>query len=102
VPATWQIVTGQGTNQITVTAGALSGTIEVMANNGCGSSAKTNKQVRSVEMGAMGEIKDLSSPCDGLKYMVDPVFGATSYNWTLPEGWVIIAGEGTNIIMVIA
>jgi large repetitive protein len=102
VPANWHIVTGQGTNQITVTAGTLSGTIEVMANNGCGSSAKTTLQVRPVEMGAIGEIKDLSSPCEGLKYMVDPVYGATSYHWTLPEGWKIIAGEGTNIIMVIA
>ena len=100
VPANWHIVTGQGTNQITVTAGTLAGTIEVMANNGCGSSAKATIQVRAVEMGTMGEIKDLSSPCDGLKYMVDPVYGATSYHWTLPEGWVIVAGEGTNIIMV--
>ncbi|NDK54960.1 ice-binding family protein [Pontibacter fetidus] len=100
VPATWQIITGQGTNHITVMAGPLSGTVEVMANNGCGSSATTKIQVRAVEMGSIGEIKDLSSPCDGLKYMVDPVVGATSYTWTLPDGWTIIAGEGTNIIMV--
>ncbi|MBB6609733.1 DUF3494 domain-containing protein [Pontibacter sp. Tf4] len=100
VPATWRIVSGQGTNQITVTVGALNGKVEVMANNGCGSSGVTTKEVRVLELASMGEIKDLSNPCEGLKYMVDPVPGATSYNWTLPDGWKIIAGDGTNIIMV--
>ncbi|MEJ8758370.1 ice-binding family protein [Pontibacter sp. H259] len=100
IPANWQIIRGQGTNSITVMAGSLNGTIEVTANNGCGSSSNTTMQVRAVQLGEIGEIQDLSSPCDGLKYMVEPVQGATSYKWTLPEGWVIVAGEGTNIIMV--
>ncbi len=102
VPPTWKIEAGQGTSQITVKAGTVNGTIEVMANNGCGSSAKVSIQVSVLDMGIMGEISDLSNPCEGLKYMVDPVPGAVTYNWTLPEGWKIVAGDGTNMIMVIA
>ncbi|NEM96474.1 ice-binding family protein [Pontibacter burrus] len=100
VPPTWRISSGQGTNQITVTVGPVGGKIEVKANNGCGASNGTLKEVRVMELASMGEIKDLSNPCEGLKYMVDPVPGATSYTWRLPEGWSIVAGEGTNIIMV--
>ena len=100
VPATWKIISGQGTSTITVTAGPLSGEVEVTANNGCGSSSTTALKVNAMELGMITEIKDLSNPCEGLKYMVEPVAGATSYTWKLPEGWRIIAGEGTNIIMV--
>jgi large repetitive protein len=47
-----------------------------------------------------GTIKDESSPCTGLKYSVTPIAGATSYEWTVPQGWQIVSGAGTTTIVV--
>ena len=38
----------------------------------------------------------------GLIYKVKPITGATSYDWTLPSGWSITNGNGTNEITVTA
>lgn len=38
----------------------------------------------------------------GLQYAVSPVSGASSYEWTLPDGWSIESGSGTNQIMATA
>ncbi|WP_299584638.1 PKD-like domain-containing protein, partial [uncultured Sunxiuqinia sp.] len=35
-----------------------------------------------------------------LNYSVTAVTHATSYNWILPSGWIIVSGEGTNSITV--
>ncbi len=52
---------------------------------------------------APGIIAGLASVCsgeEGVIYSVDIVPGATSYNWSLPEGTLITAGTGTNSITV--
>lgn len=36
----------------------------------------------------------------GLNYYIDPVAGATTYNWTVPAGWSIDGGSGTTVISV--
>lgn len=38
----------------------------------------------------------------GSIYSVEPVAGAVSYTWTVPEDWTITAGQGTNAITVTA
>ncbi|CAM2772096.1 Concanavalin A-like lectin/glucanases superfamily protein [Flavobacterium succinicans] len=38
----------------------------------------------------------------GLSYSVAAVANATSYNWTVPPGWIITSGQGTNTIRVTA
>ncbi|GAB2768195.1 hypothetical protein GCM10010465_11850 [Actinomadura fibrosa] len=38
----------------------------------------------------------------GLKYRVQDIPGATSYNWTFPSGWNITNGAGTNEVTVTA
>lgn len=38
----------------------------------------------------------------GLIYKIEPIAGATSYDWNLPSGWTITNGEGTNEITVTA
>ena len=50
-----------------------------------------------------GVITGTNEVCQGTNsiiYNVTPVNGATSYNWTLPSGASIIAGQGTNSITV--
>jgi hypothetical protein len=107
VPTGWSINTGAGTNLITVTSGnaAQNGTISVTAGNSCGtSSARTLAVIVSPATPLTpATITGTSAVCPGitgLTYSVVAVTNATTYNWTIPTGWSITAGTGTNSITV--
>lgn len=103
VPAGWSIISGQGTTDIVVNAGITGGDINVTAVNDCGASSASTLNVNiRPSLVISGTINDESSPCNGLKYSVSPVAGATTYEWTVPQGWQIISGVGTTTIQVIA
>jgi hypothetical protein len=107
VPTGWTVTAGAGTNSITVKTGLVgqNGNITVTATNSCGTSAASTKAV-TVNPGSpaiMGSISGLTSQCPsslGVVYSVAAVANVTSYNWTLPAGWSIISGTGTNVITV--
>jgi hypothetical protein len=92
------------TSAITVTAGLAAGTISVCALNGCGSSPV---QTLAVSMSSVlpmpGTISGPSIVCAGTgnqMFSVTPVPGATSYSWTVPQGW--LAGGNGNSVFVIS
>jgi gliding motility-associated-like protein len=101
VPEGWVITAGQGTNQVTLTAGLTDGTIAVTAANSCTSSLASTlvTQVNAMPVAPV-EIRDISSPCAGLSYAIHPVADAQSYTWVLPTGWIITEGAGTASIKV--
>ncbi|HRG59163.1 MAG TPA: T9SS type A sorting domain-containing protein [Bacteroidia bacterium] len=97
---TWTLPNGWSgsstTSSIDVTAGTNGGNITVTANNSCGSSAPQtiNVSINNVPS-APGPIAGLTTVCAGANetYTVNSIAGATSYNWTLPNGW---AGNSSN------
>lgn len=102
VPEGWQIVSGQGKAVITVVTGPGAGTITVKGTNGCGTTEPASLNVAAMPAEGVTSIRDLSTPCVGLSYEVDPVPGATTYTWTVPAGWSIVSGQGTTRITVTA
>ncbi|WP_146153602.1 ice-binding family protein [Adhaeribacter arboris] len=109
VPTGWSITAGQGTTQITVKAGATEGFITVKSKNICGESslASQKKVVPSTSRpSSPGNITaGKSTVCvneANLSYSVAAIPGVTIYNWTVPEGWIITAGQTTNTITVTA
>ncbi|MEI2750128.1 MAG: PKD-like domain-containing protein [Ferruginibacter sp.] len=107
VPTGWSITAGAGTTSITVTAGSFgqNGDITVTAGNGCGTSTAQIKAVvvNPAAPATPGVISGPSPACPnttGQVYSVTPVANATSYNWTIPAGWSITSGSGTNSITV--
>ncbi len=105
VPAGWLITYGQGTDSITVTTGTTPGNISVVATNGCGSGAASTLTLTPTSNPpvAPGTITGNLVPCTGQSnviYTIPAVTGASGYNWTVPSGWVITAGQGTNTITV--
>ncbi|RAU84446.1 ice-binding family protein [Pontibacter arcticus] len=102
LPAGWNFVSGQGTNSITVRPGATGGTISVTAKNVCNAvSDATTLQVSITQQPtATGSVIDNSNVCDGLRYSVEAVPGASSYFWTVSEGFTITEGQGTTSIKV--
>jgi len=99
VPPSATIVSGQGTNSITVDFGNFNtGSVTVAAQNGCG-----NGSVRSLTVtGAPGQPTPITGPvvlCPNqiYAYSVGTTAGATTYTWTVPSGFQILNNtQGTK------
>ncbi|MBL0341169.1 MAG: T9SS type A sorting domain-containing protein [Bacteroidetes bacterium] len=94
------IATGQGTSNITAnfTPNYTSGTLNVTANNACGTSTIRTASVNSI-LPAATALTGTTSPCanqSGVPYSVTPVAGATAYQWTVPSGSRINDGVTTS------
>ncbi|QNF31725.1 DUF11 domain-containing protein [Adhaeribacter swui] len=103
VPANWQIRSGQNTTSITVIVGTNPGTVSVSIANTCGvGGSVTTSNITPTAIPALPVITDKSGACSGLMYSINEVPGASSYTWTVPEGFTIVAGQGTTTIKVAA
>ncbi|OFY05800.1 MAG: hypothetical protein A2W93_14850 [Bacteroidetes bacterium GWF2_43_63] len=103
VPTGWSINSGQGSNSISVTSGAVSGYISVIPSNPCGSGISQSLLVNPGTTPAQpSAISGDMAPCTGtpgIVYSVANVSGV-NYNWTVPAGWNITAGQNSNSITV--
>jgi gliding motility-associated-like protein len=107
VPADWTITGGQGTASLTVTTTATAGEVTVKAGNSCGESAVSRISVApAAQVPAVPASMDGNfTPCAGqreLIFSIAAVYNAGSYQWQVPEGWVINQGQGTATIGVTA
>lgn len=107
VPTGWSITAGQGTTSLTVTTGTagLNGNITVTAGNSCGTSAASSLPVTVLPgtPSTPGTITGTTSVCPGitgLTYSISNVTNATTYTWSVPAGWTIMAGQGTTSLTV--
>ena len=101
------ILTGAGTNQITVrwdTPGQHSVYVNYTGPNGCPAVQPAVFRVLVFPRpGEPGEIYGPTPVCAGssnLTYSTDSIPYAQTYHWIVPEGFLIIAGEGTPSITV--
>lgn len=102
VPSNWSILSGQGTDTITVSAGNTGGNISVTPNNVCGSGITRTKAVNSMMPPAQpSAISGIGNPTPGSieSYSVNNVSGV-NYTWAVPTGWIILSGQGTHSITV--
>ena len=105
MPTGASILSGVGTNVITVQYGATfaGGNMSVTAGNLCGTSTA---RVRTVTLNYLTAPGIISGPVDGLcnasnvTFFVTPLAGASVYNWTVPAGATIVGGNNTNAITV--
>lgn len=69
-----------------------------------GNGGTFNLNVASTSIGTLGAITGTSSiSCSSTtitNYSVVPIAGVTTYNWTLPAGWVLLSGAGTDTITI--
>ncbi|MBL0073700.1 MAG: T9SS type A sorting domain-containing protein [Bacteroidetes bacterium] len=103
-PAGATFATANGTNTIDVTypANFTTGQLCVVAVNGCGSSPSRCINVKGVPASA-GSISDPGAVCtneQGVQFTIASIFGAVNYNWTVPSGVSIVAGQGTTTLTV--
>jgi len=97
------IVTPNGLSaNVQFPAGIFSGNVSVVANSGCGTSTASQLAVVSGTTPPLGTITGTAfGVCNAtsVNYQV-PSIGATTYLWTVPSGATIVAGDGTNSILV--
>lgn len=104
-PAGMTIVSGQGTNSITVSFGSafVTSNLKVRAVNGCGSSAYKLFQVKRLAPATPASLTSATGkacPGDAIVFTAATMPGATSYNWTAPAGATVTAGQGANIATI--
>ncbi len=105
VPATASIVSGQGTNAITVDfqTGFTSGNIKVSALNCKGSSAFRSLTVQGkpfIPAAITGPSEEVCAGSTNVAYSVSTANGATVYSWTAPANATVASGQGTTSILI--
>jgi hypothetical protein len=104
VPADATIISGQGTDSITVEWGVSSGNVSVTTQNSCGTSYPSILYVVAETVaGAAQAITGPDTVCQGQagnQYSIPVIPNATNYIWTLPPGASISQGQGTNVVQV--
>ena len=98
-----------GTNNSAYTISTVSsgdaGNYDVVVNNACGSTTSAPVAVLTVNPlpGAAGIIAGKDSVCvgvSGIAYSVTAITNATGYNWTVPAGATISAGNNTDSVII--
>ncbi|HNP24789.1 MAG TPA: T9SS type A sorting domain-containing protein, partial [Panacibacter sp.] len=102
VPSTAVIASGQGTNAISVNFGAsfVQGSISVTAGTSCATKSAAKSISIASKPAVPAAITGPAAVCPqaiGLKYNTTAVPGVT-YNWVVPNGASITAGQGTAAI----
>ena len=107
LPFGTSIVTGSNTNSITVnySNSAASGVVKVYGTNSCGSGVASPDFPVTVNAlpAAAALITGPAVACQGstgVVYSIPAIASATSYTWTLPSGFSVASGSGTNTITV--
>ena len=105
LPTGATIITGQGTNVVSVQfdAAFVGGSINVAAANGCGVSPDRSKTIARNILSAPTAINGPSNGVCGqnsITYTCTTLPGATSYFWTVPAGASIVNGQGTATLTV--
>ena len=100
VPAGMTILSGQGSNSITVQVSQAytTGSISVVAGNACGNSTARVKSVKGVPA-IPASVSGPVSVCkgqSGVAYTAASVYGATSYTWSASANLSVASGQGTT------
>jgi hypothetical protein len=102
-PANTTIMSGQGTNSISLSIGGsfTTGTLSVRAVSSCGQSAARTLGLSKNPATPSAMVGQISNLCGGgqFTYSVTAVSGATSYQWTVPTGCTIATNNGNSIVM---
>jgi hypothetical protein len=102
-PTNTSIVSGQGTNSISLSIGSTftTGTLSVRAVSSCGQSAARTLGLSKNPATPSAMVGPTTNLCGGgqFTYSVTAVSGAVSYNWTVPAGCTIATNSGNSIVL---
>jgi gliding motility-associated-like protein len=99
-PSDATITSGGTGSTITVKFGSAGGTISAIANGACGPSASRSITIAVTPLpAAPGAIICPTKVCEGQTMTAQvPNTAGITYTWTIPSGWNMTSGQGTNSI----
>ncbi len=102
IPSDWIINNGQGSNSINVTVGPSDGNISVTPFNSCGNGPTSSIATFVNTIPSQpSTIEGSSSPCQGSTQLYSVELASeVTYSWSVPAGWIINNGQGSNSIEV--
>ena len=102
VPSGSIILSGRGTNVITVQFGANSGNVVVNPIGGCAQERSTYRVSIKANPTASAKVTGKTIVCEGEteQYIAEPVSGVLRYNWRVAVGGSIIGNDSINEITV--
>jgi uncharacterized protein (TIGR02145 family) len=101
-PAGVSIVSGNGTNTVTVAASlaAVSGNITVMGTNACGNGSPSSFPLTIYTLPVPG-ITGPATVCQNSTQIYSTETGMSAYSWNIPPAGIIQSGAGTNSITIL-
>ena len=102
VPSGATILTGRGTNSISVQFGTTAGKVLILPIGGCATnSSQINVTIKQAP-NSPASVRGKAAVCQGEieKYTAAPVVGIRRYNWSVPAGASIVGNDSTNEITV--
>ena len=103
VPSGASIIAGLGTNSIVATwSTPVAGNVSVMASNSCANSVARTLAINKVPANpvAISGPTVLCTLGGTATFSIPVVTGATSYLWVVPSSLTVLAGQGTNSLLV--
>jgi PKD-like domain/Ig-like domain CHU_C associated/Pregnancy-associated plasma protein-A/Secretion system C-terminal sorting domain/CUB domain len=101
VPLGSTILSGQGTAVISVAVGALSGQVCATPQNNCAAGQMVCQALTVSPLPGQALVTGPTSACTGsTQTFVATAAYASSYTWSLPNGWAFVSGQGTSQITV--
>ncbi len=102
VPSGSTILSGRGSNVISVKFGSNSGNVVVNPIGGCAQEKSTHRVSIKPNPTASANVSGKTNVCEGdtEKYIAEPVSGVLRYNWRVADGGFIIGNDSINEITV--
>jgi photosystem II stability/assembly factor-like uncharacterized protein len=102
IPSNWSILSGEGTNEITVSVGSEPGIIMVTPSNACGEGPSQSIYVTTSQIPLQpSEISGSTNPASGsIQFYSVAITNGVTYTWSVPSDWVINSGQNTNFLVV--
>lgn len=103
LPSSWSFNGNQNGSSINVNVGNTDGLISVSGSNACGTgnSRTISVYVKNIPI-QPNNLSGSLKVCKGSfkSYFINSVNAASSYNWVIPQGWIINSGQGDTILNV--
>jgi hypothetical protein len=104
IPTGASILSGNGTNIVSVQLGISSGQIRVVPQFSCGTGTGSTLSLATTSVpGSVSGITGNATVCASSSgtYSIPAVAGATSYTWTIPNGSSISSGQSSSNVNII-
>ncbi len=103
-PSGWSLISPQGGLSVSLVANAANGIVSVGGVNNCGVGITSSNAITINSAPMPGTISGTDTICQGVNgitsFELNPAPANANMQWSLPNGWSVVSGQGTGIITI--